>query len=292
MVETSKIINDAISFILTNLDGSITADEVASHCHISGSYFNKLFKDETGESVYAYIKKKKLEFSAFMIKSQSTESITDIASSYGYSSSNYSSAFKDYFQKSPAEFRSDHFGKNKELFNESNSAVREVYDEMCKLITVCTLPDYPVIYERYIGSYDSMKKSWKAFTSKYEPFTTSKTVFYERTYDDPTIADENKCLYDICMSIESLPKDFEAEAAKYLPGQASLPNFGTIIGGKFAVCHFKGYISEINDFHHKLMSIWFPLSGNLIDFRYSFDRYYCVDCESYYMEFDICIPIK
>lgn len=37
-----------------------------------------------------------------------------------------------------------------------------------------------------------------------------------------------------------------------------------------------------------------PLSGHSLDSRYSYDRYHQVlkDRESYYLEFDVCIPIK
>lgn len=290
-MNTSGIINEAMEFILHNVENSITADDVAAHCHISGSYFNRLFREQTGESVYAYIRKKKLEFSAFMIKTSQSQSITDIASTYGYSSSNYSSAFKDYFKKSPAEFRKEHVTKKQELFNRNNHAVCEVYNEIDKLVTIETLPDQHILYERFINNYSAMKKDWLTFTQRYEPFTTADTVFFERTYDDPTIADENKCLYDICMSTNGFPLDFEKNISTYIPDSAP-PNFGIITGGKFVICPFSGYLSEINSFHQKLMGIWLPLSGNIIDTRCSFDRYSYVDCDTYYMKFDICIPVK
>lgn len=51
------------------------------------------------------------------------------------------------------------------------------------------------------------------------------TVFLERTFNDPSIADENSCMYDICMTVEK---------------SCTLENTTTLSGGKFAVYHFKG----------------------------------------------------
>ena len=58
----SEMINDAIEYILIHIEENVTAESVAEHCHVSRFYFTRIFKQQTGESVYAFIKKKKLEF--------------------------------------------------------------------------------------------------------------------------------------------------------------------------------------------------------------------------------------
>ena len=288
----SELINDAIEYILLHINENVTAADVAEHCHVSRFYFTRIFKQQTGESVYAFIKKKKLEFSAFMLKSESSRSITDIAGEYGYSSSNYSSAFKDYFDQSPVEFRRERFGNHNELLNPENKNVRMVYDEINSVVSIREMPQYRIVYERWIGNYNEMKDNWSDFCKRYDKFSTDKTLFFERTFDDPSITDKDKCLYDICMSDEGISTAAEkcGDMTKLeLPESAV---FGTINGGKFAICPFKGYLSEINQFHRKLMGIWLPLSGYSIDSRYSYDLYHKVDGNTYYMEFDVCIPIK
>lgn len=288
----SELINHAIEYILLHIGENVTAAKVAEHCHVSRFYFTKIFKQQTGESVYAFIKKKKLEFSAFMLKSESTRSITDIAGEYGYSPSNYSSAFKDYFDRSPVEFRRERFGHHNELLNPENKSVRMIYDEINSTVSIRQMPQYSIVYERRIGNYSEMKNCWSDFCKRYDRFHTDQTLYFERTFDDPSITDKNKCLYDICMSDEGI----NAAAEKCggitklkLPDSAA---FGTISGGKFAVCPFKGYLSEINQFHRKLMGIWLPLCGYSLDSRYSYDLYHKVEENTYYMEFDVCIPIK
>lgn len=288
----SELINDAIEYILLHIYENVTAAKVAEHCHVSRFYFTRVFKQQTGESVYAFIKKKKLEFSAFMLKSESSRSITDIAGEYGYSSSNYSSAFRNYFGQSPVEFRHERFGSHNELLNLENKNIRMVYDEINSIVSIKEMPQYRIVYERRIGNYNEMKDSWSDFCERYDRFSTDKTLFFERTFDDPSIADSDKCLYDICMSDEGIGTAIEkcGDIAKLeLPESAV---FGTINGGKFALCPFKGYLSEISQFHRKLIDIWLPLSGYSLDSRYSYDLYHRVDGNTYYMEFDICIPVK
>ena len=277
----SEMINDAIEYILIHIEENVTAESVADHCHVSRFYFTRIFKQQTGESVYAFIKKKKLEFSAFRLKSESDRSITEIASQFGYSSSNYSSAFSDYFGMSPNKFRHEHFGSEGGIFDPENKSVRKVFDEMDEKIRIKDLPEYSIIYERRIGAYSDMKKYWREFCDRYDRFCTPDTLYVERTFDDPSITDADKCLYDICMSDEGLQGIADNDSTCH----------GTMNGGRFAVCPFKGYLSEINQFHHKLMGIWLPLSGNTIDTRYSYDVYHKVT-EDYYMEFDVCIPVK
>ncbi|MHC1722338.1 MAG: helix-turn-helix transcriptional regulator [Aminipila sp.] len=76
------------------MDEEISIEDVANHCHFSKYYFSRVFKSETGESIYAFIKRLKMEQSAINLKIEKQKSITEIGFDYGYSPSNYSCAFK------------------------------------------------------------------------------------------------------------------------------------------------------------------------------------------------------
>ncbi|MGG7185690.1 AraC family transcriptional regulator, partial [Clostridium butyricum] len=67
-MKTNEVVNQAITYIMKHIDGSITIEDVAGHCHFSKYYFSRIFKKETGESIYAFIKRLKLEQSAFRLK--------------------------------------------------------------------------------------------------------------------------------------------------------------------------------------------------------------------------------
>ena len=59
---TNETINRAIDYMLQHVEEGITLKEVAAHCHYSPYYFSRLFKAQTGESVYGWIKRVRLQF--------------------------------------------------------------------------------------------------------------------------------------------------------------------------------------------------------------------------------------
>lgn len=275
---TNEYVNRAIDYILNHINEEISVDEVAKHCNFSKYYFSRVFKMVTGESIYEFIKRVKMEQSAFRLKVEKRRSITDIGCEYGYSSSNFSSAFKQHHDMSPIEFRRNIFNNSlmHPVFNYSNIRL-QTFDECNDRISIETLDDFYVIYERRIGNYGDLSANWEAFQNKYKEYITDKTLFIERTFDDPSITDIDECLYDICMSIDI---------------NCSLENTYTIEGGKFAIYHFKGYMQEIYSAYQSIFNVWIWQSGYCIDERYSFEIYRKVYCSSKYMEIDICIPIK
>lgn len=266
----NDIVNKAINYIMLHILEPITLEEVADYCNISKFYFSRIFKAETGESVYGFIKRVKLDQSALRLRLESQKTITDIGLDYGYSAYNYSTAFKNHMHLSPYEFRkqTDSISTNTQIS----------FEEIDKQIKIEIHPDYKVIYERKISDYKDMKNDWCDFTEKYSKYITSKTIFFERTYDDPTITEKNHCIYNICMTY---------------PENSGLKNTTVLTGGKFAVFPFKGFIKDISETHVLLLrNIWFPQSGYELDNRLSYELYHYVDNETMYMEFDICIPIK
>lgn len=274
----NPVVNKAISYILAHIWDSITLEDVADFCSVSKFHFSRMFKSETGESVYSFIKRIKLEQSALRLKLETQKSITDIGLDYGYSSSNYSSAFKKHHHLSPYEFRKKEEENETKVLLDFQKSEDEIFEQINKTIKIETHPDFKVIFERKIGNYADMKLDWGAVTKKYEKYINDKTVFFERTIDDPTITDKNHCIYDICLTA---------------PDNYIEDNICILTGGKFAVFPFKGYIKDIQKTHTLLIrNIWFPRSGFELDARYSYDLYHYVDCETLYMEFDICIPIK
>lgn len=74
----NETINHAIDYILQHINEELSVDDVAAYCHFSKYHFSRMFKEETGESVYAFIKRLKLEQSAFRLKVEPNRTVTDI----------------------------------------------------------------------------------------------------------------------------------------------------------------------------------------------------------------------
>ncbi|WP_304508037.1 AraC family transcriptional regulator [Anaerotignum sp.] len=274
----NEYINRAIDYILNHINENVSVDEIASHCNFSRYYFSRMFKMETGESIYEFIKRVKMEQSAFRLKVERNRSITDISCDYGYSSSNYCSAFKQHHNLSPMEFRRNITQKSlaNPIFNCATIGL-ESFEVCNQKISIEILEDCPIIYQRHKGNYGDLSVHWEEFQEKYKNYITELTLFIERTYDDPSITHIDKCLYEICMTA---------------PENCNLENTYILKGGKFVIYHFRGLAKEIYTSYQSIFNVWLPQSNCEIDDRYGFEIYRKVDCDSMYMEIDLCIPIK
>ena len=274
---TNEVINHAIDYILQHINEEISVDDVAAYCHFSKYYFSRMFKEETGESVYAFIKRTKLEQSAFRLKIEPERTVTDIGYDFGYSPSNYSWMFRQHHQTNPVDFRKKSFQKTfQHPFFHNTQSHLETFGECNRKIEIKTVPDYFVIYERRIGSYRNLSGQWCDFISKYQDYVTEQTSFLERTFDDPSITSTNGCLYDICMSVDK---------------NCKLENTCTIKGGKCAVYSYKGQGRHIYAAYQTILTVWLPKTKYQLGNRCGFDIYRTVDSKSDYMELDICVPV-
>ena len=70
------IINKAITYILSNLEEDISVGDVSSFCGISKYHLNRIFRKETGEALYEFIKRNKIERSAWRLKVEKNKSVT------------------------------------------------------------------------------------------------------------------------------------------------------------------------------------------------------------------------
>lgn len=98
-------INSVISYIATNYGTISSIDEIADACYINKSYMCRLFKKETGLTVFEYLTHIKIHNSCEMMRSTNS-SLTDIALQCGFSSPAYFSyTFKELTGCTPSQFR-------------------------------------------------------------------------------------------------------------------------------------------------------------------------------------------
>ena len=272
------IINKAITYILSNLEEDISVGDVSSFCGISKYHLNRIFRKETGEALYEFIKRNKIERSAWRLKVEKNKSVTEISSDYGYSSSNFSTEFKKSLHISPSLFRKES-EERVHLCSLSRGLTLDDMESMEKNITIETLPDMYVIYERKKGNYKNMPSQWCSFIEKYSYLKTDDTLYIECTLDDPSITDEDNCLYEICQTVDKTDR--------------RISNLSTtkFTGGKYAVYHYKGWPEFLYMIYQEVFCRWLKKSGYEIDTRPIIDIYRLVRDDGY-MEIDICFPLK
>lgn len=277
MIE-KELINKSIDYIMQHFEEDLSVEDVATHFHFSKFYFCRSFKKVTGESVYEFIKRLKIDQSAIDLKLDKEKPITEIGLNYGYSSSNYSSAFKKQHNISPAVFRSatNVTGMSNPFYPEGLSSFG-LFEDYDRKIEIRELTDFLVIYERLIGNYIELKERWFSFLDRYNDYVNADTLLLERFYNDPSITDLNNCLCDICMTTD---------------GFCPMDNVTTIKGGKFAIYHFEGKIQDIFGTIQGIFSVWMSASGHEMDKRYGLNIYRDINREKQCVIMDLCIPIK
>ena len=278
-----EIINQSIEYIIRHCEEELSVDEIAAHFHFSKFYFSRCFRAATGESVYGFILRMKMDQSAIDIKLEQNRSITDIGLDYGYSASNYSSAFRKHHKLSPAAFRkSAKVTRMTNPYYPEGASAFGTFADYDRKIEMREIEDLRVLYKRRIGNYVDLKEDWPRFLVAHKERIRENTLFIERFYDDPAISDRNRCVYDLCMTTDDIG-DAETEEKE---------NTTTIPGGMFAVYRFEGKIRDIFCALQGVFSVWFPASGYERDTRYALNIYRKIVPDSDSVILDLCIPVK
>ena len=88
-----------------NLDKRFTIEQLSKQYLMNATTMKTLFKSVYGTSIAAHMKEHRMKKAAKMLL-ETEKSIAEIALAVGYDSqSKFSSAFKDYFQILPKEYR-------------------------------------------------------------------------------------------------------------------------------------------------------------------------------------------
>ena len=276
-MDRKELVNQSIDYIMQHLDKDLSLDILASEFYISKFHFSRIFKEETGESVYAFIKRCKVDQSAVDIKLNPAKTITDIGLDYGYSSSNYSSLFKKHRNISPTMFKQSIPANSMTVpFTPERVVNFKTADEYSARIDIQELNNFFVIYERFIGSYEDIEENWYQFLDRYNTYLNENTVLVERFYNDPAITNLSQCICDICMTADR---------------NCNLNNVTEIKGGKCIVYHYDGKIEDIYEILQGIFSVWMPQSGYKMTQRYGLNIYHGIDRKSHRVVMDLCIPI-
>lgn len=276
------IIISSIDYIKEHLDEELTVERIAEQCHFSKYYFNRLFKSVVGESVYAFIKRLRIEKSAGDLARSTNTSITEISGIYGYSSSNYSTAFKNHYGQSPAAFKKKRSEEkivqnDKGFYADLSDKTFEYYDKRLSLVI---LDDTEVIVKRFIGNYRNLARYWAEFFDLYGHYRDETSMEIEISYDDPILTDPDRCITDVCMTTSKVI-------------DASCPT-AIIKGGKYLKYPYSGKSAKIFELFQGLLCVWMKETTYDIDFdnRKLLMRYHSVDLEKGYFDFDIFIPVR
>lgn len=107
-VPTSSPVYPAVSYIERNRRERVTMQEMARLCHLSPSYFSKLFLKETGENYTDFLNRKKISWAKEALRN-TDENINLIAMNLGFQDTSYFvKVFKRVEGTTPSKYREAH----------------------------------------------------------------------------------------------------------------------------------------------------------------------------------------
>lgn len=296
-------------YISTHMNQDLNLEKIAQISDFSPFHFHRLFKAITGETLYDFIQRTRLEKACSMLSSNPDMKLISIAMNCGFSTpSSFAKAFRQHYNMSPSEYRkcnsihNSNPGKEKskngtlkgKYGKECNSSIGyisdkeivHIYNRRKKMnVKIEEIPGYRIAYMRQIGPYGSGNIQLMQRLKKWavtRDLLNESSVIFGIAHDNPEMTPPIKCRYDCCIAI---PDDYELE---------SIINERKLHGGKYAVLPVEHTAEAIGKAWNDIFSIWLPDSGYQIDDRPFFERYKGLSKEVKIepVACEICIPVR
>ena len=104
-VNSSSAIYPALSYVRSHLREAITMKDMAALCHLSPSYFSRLFGREVGENFVSYVNRNKIQLAKELLR-ETNKNVSQIAAELSYQdSSHFINLFKRFEGITPRVYR-------------------------------------------------------------------------------------------------------------------------------------------------------------------------------------------
>ncbi|MBU0926340.1 MAG: AraC family transcriptional regulator [Spirochaetes bacterium] len=283
MIDHVKIIEEAVSWIYEHPDERPSARDVADRAAYSVDHFGRIFKAVAGEALGEFLLRQRLERAASRLLKSPGMSVTDIAAEAGYSSSNFSVAFKRRYGASPSAYRADPASVAREEHRAVLSriaATRTGAAAAARLESVCsvrTVPAMTLYRERFRGPYADLRPAWHSFCIRVAAkFPGTEPLFVGISRDDPLTSDPARSSYDLCVAVP------EGRG----PGYLRLPE------RVCAVYAFDAPVADMIYGFNELVAIWMPRHGLTLGDGPSLEIYRSAGRPDGTIACEICVPAR
>jgi AraC family transcriptional regulator len=291
-LEYERRMHRVLQHVDRHLGDPLDLAALAAVAHFSPYHFHRLFAAWTGETLGAYLRRRRLEVGAAKLLSQPRLSVLQAALAVGFGSGEaFSRAFKTHFGLSPATWRAqrnpdhamskpDHDGGSPGPNNGASPTRQEVTIE----VRIIERAAATVACLRHVGPYGKpVNDFWR--TTVY-PWLAANGLLGSARYgvghDDPDITPVSRCRYDACVEL----------ASDQPPPPASF--IATIPAGRYAVTPFEGDVAHIERTWTRLLRDWLPSSGLQLDDRPCYEYYApqaTSDAATGAFQCDLCVPV-
>jgi AraC family transcriptional regulator len=288
-------------YIDQHLDQYLDLETLAEVAHFSPFHFHRLFSAWMGETLGAYLRRRRCEVAATRLLAQPRLAVLQIALGVGFGSAEaLTHAFNARFGCSPTFWRlqqsESHPAKSNlgQANSKADQAPQEKFGkngvpnstsaETPMQVEVIERKPTGIAYLRHVGPYgEPIGMFWQ--TQVYPWMVTNGLLGQPRygiSHDDPKVTAPEQCRYDAGCEI---PANFVA---------AGNAHRTVIAGGKYAALSFKGLVAEFPPAWDSLLRDWLPSSGLQLDSRPMFE-YYPVDSRydpaTGVLECKLCVPV-
>jgi AraC family transcriptional regulator len=276
-------VNRVIDHIDAHLGDELTLGGLAGIAAFSPFHFSRVFKALTGETLFAFIQRVRLEKAAVALGNQRDASVLAIALDHGFASAaTFARAFKTHFGMSATAWRAGELDRRrtayarsrkpgprprkpgKHLRKRSKASRRgRAHTRGMTNVQIREMPVQHVAYMRHVGPYGpgGIPELWVRFRKWMTSRDLIRHVRLGIAHDDPSVTDPAKCRYDACVVV---PPDFTPDRHV---------NVMDVPGGKYAMAPFEGTPRDIEGAWHDLFAAWLPSSGFEPDDRACFELY-------------------
>lgn len=285
-------INMVQDYIESHLDDELSIRQLARVASFSEYHFQRIFRQITGESLYSFIKRLRLEKAVFLLRKNNQLTIQDIAISVGFSNqASFAKALKEKYRFSASVIRKIDDLEIDKLINENSMNGKVLKGKMHYNIPIelkiKETDPIKVLYIRHTGAYKGNSDLFMKLFTKLHSFASrrglvsSGTKWYTVYHDYGDLTEDERLRLSVCMSIED---DFNSQG-----------EFGCmeLSGGKYCVGRFLLETKEYQNAWDYMVLKWLPESGYMPDDRLCFEYYPPQEYENESMRriVEIFIPI-
>jgi AraC family transcriptional regulator len=298
-LEYERRVNRVIDHIRGHLAEGLTLADLARVAAFSPFHFDRVFKAVTGETLFGFIQRLRLERAGSALMGRADASVLEIALDHGFmSAATFARAFRAHFGMSATAWRSGGAARwRRNLQRKPRKQLRKTgkargrarghrgRKEVTMSVRVQQQPAYHVAYMRYVGPFGprGIPELWQRLMRWIEAHGLEKNDRLGIAYDDPGITPPDKSRYDACVVV---PRDFPADR---LVERMEVP------GGAYAIASFVGTAHEIVEAWQSVFASWLPASGYQPDDRPCYELYRgdpSVDGKKGAFRCELCLPVR
>lgn len=299
-------INRVVEYINSNITEKLTLEKLSEVSWFSPFHFHRVFHAYRGETPNDFVNRIRLEKAANFLSYNTTDTITDVALKYGFSSSAaFARAFKKHFGASATEWRNGGFlefknskicktdsksGKEENPSNlyvgsVNNLTVNNNYEGNKMEVVIKQMPKMHVAYITvYSGYGDKIGVAFDKLCRWAGPrgLMNQNTKFVGVAFDCPDITPEDKLRYNACITV---PEGTQPEKEI---------NVTDILEARCLTARYSGPQEGISKFYDELFNVALPENGFLPDDLPEYEIYLNdpkTDPEKKFV-MDVYIPVK